>query len=81
MERDEDFVVRLRAREAEVWLDILAAEPPGRPVGRRPRAPEKEAPLLEIDRERVAKSALLASTRRVPVEPLPDEDRPSDDPR
>lgn len=68
MERYEHFVARLRARKAEVWADILANEPPGRPVGRRPRDPQKEALLLELDRYRVERSELLARARRVPVD-------------
>jgi len=64
----DEFRAEVRRLEAERWADILAAEPPGRPAGRRPRDPEKEALLAELDRLRMERSALLASARRVPVQ-------------
>jgi hypothetical protein len=70
----EEFRAEVRERKARLWADILAAEPPGRPVGRRPRDPEKEALLAELDRLRLARSALLRGARRVPV--TPEEESP-----
>ena len=67
--RWEEFRERLRLRKATRWAEILASEPPGRPAGRRPRDPEQEALLTELDRQRIARSTLLATARRVPVEP------------
>ncbi len=64
-----EFRESVRRRKAERWAAILASEPPGRAPGRRPRDPEQEALLLELDRRRVAASELLAKARRVPVRP------------
>lgn len=63
----DDFRAEVRRLKAERWADILAAEPPGRVAGRRPRDPEQEALLAELDRLRIARSELLASARRIPV--------------
>lgn len=65
----DEFRERLRRRKVERWADILASEPPGRVPGRRPRDPEQEALLTELDRQRIAKSELLSTARRVPVRP------------
>ena len=62
----EEFRERVRRLKAERWADILASEPSGRTPGRRPRDPEQEALLTELDRERIARSELLARSRRVP---------------
>jgi hypothetical protein len=64
-----EFRARLKRRKAERWADILAAEPPGRAPGRRPRDPEQEALLTELDRRRIERSELLRGARRVPVRP------------
>lgn len=64
----EEFRRSVRALKAERWLRILNAEPPGRVPGRRPRDPEQERILTELDRRRIERSARLASARRVPVE-------------
>jgi len=69
----DDFREEVRRRKRRLWADILNAEPPGRPAGRRPRDPEQEALLLEADRARVAKSELLATRKRVPLD-VPAED-------
>lgn len=63
-----DFRERVRRRKRERWADILAAEPPGRVPGRRPRDPEQEELLTELDRARVARSPWLANARREAVE-------------
>ena len=63
----DEFQRRVRQRKQERWADILASEP-GRAAGRRPRDPEQEALLAELDRLRIARSELLATARRVPVE-------------
>jgi len=65
----DEFRERVRCLKAERWADVLASEPPGRPAGRRPRDPEQEALLTELDRARVARSELLRNAKRVPVEP------------
>jgi hypothetical protein len=65
----EEFRERLRRLKAERWADILASEPPGRAPGRRPRDPEQEALLTELDRERIARSEILSRARRRPVRP------------
>lgn len=62
----EEFRKRVRRLKAERWADILAREPAGRVPGRRPRDPEQEALLTELDRERIARSDLLSRARRVP---------------
>lgn len=64
-----EFREGVRRRKAERWADILASEPPGRAPGRRPRDPEQEALLAELDRLRIARSELLATARRVPARP------------
>lgn len=65
----EQFRERVRRLKTERWADILAAEPPGRVAGRRPRDPEQEALLTELDRRHIEASDLLARARRVSVEP------------
>lgn len=64
-----EFRARVRRLKAERWADILASEPPGRVPGRRPRDPEQERLLTELDRSRIAQSELLGQARRVPVVP------------
>jgi hypothetical protein len=64
----EEFRERVRKRKAERWVDTLLSEPPGRVAGRRPRDAEQEALLGELDRLRLAKSALHRSARRLPVD-------------
>jgi len=59
-----EFREEVRRRKRERWARILDAESPRRAVGRRPRDPEKEALLLELDRRRVERSARLAARRR-----------------
>lgn len=51
----EDFLADVRRRKEERWARILDAEPPGRAPGRRPRDPEKEKLLAELDRARLAR--------------------------
>jgi hypothetical protein len=70
----EDFRRRVRALKDERWMRILNAEPPGRVPGRRPRDPEQERILTELDRRRVERSARLRDARRVPVERPRNED-------
>ena len=64
-----EFRARVRRRKQERWADILASEPPGRAPGRRPRDPEQEALLAELDRLRIARNEFLTKARRVPVRP------------
>ena len=49
----EEFQAEVRRRKRERWAKILAAEPPGRPPGRRPRDPAKERLLAKLDRARI----------------------------
>jgi len=65
----EEFRERVRRRKAKRWVEILLAESPGRAVGRRPRDPEQEALLTELDRRRLEESELHRSARRLPVPP------------
>ena len=49
----EDFQAEVRQRKRERWAKVLASEPPGRPVGKRPRDPDKERLLARLDRARL----------------------------
>lgn len=49
----DEFQAEVRRLERERWAKILAAEPPGRVPGRRPRDPEQERLLLRMDRARL----------------------------
>ena len=49
----DDFQRDLQRRKRERWAKILAAEPPGRTPGRRPRDPEQERILLRLDQLRL----------------------------
>ena len=49
----DEFQRDVRRRKRERWAKILAAEPPGRAPGRRPREPEQERMLLRLDRARL----------------------------
>jgi len=53
----EAFREEVRRRKRERWAKLLAAEPPGRAPGRRPRDPQKERLLLRLDRARLAERA------------------------
>lgn len=75
----EDFIAEVRRRKAAIWAELLASEPTGPVAGRRPRDPEQEALLIELDRLRVARSELLRSARRIPPRPAGGE-RLSDGP-
>ncbi|MBI1382008.1 MAG: hypothetical protein GC161_13085 [Planctomycetaceae bacterium] len=82
MQRLDDFLAWVKQRKAEVWAEMLSAEPPRRSgafVGRRPRDPEKEALLLEIDRYRVERSELLSAARKVPAQTAAEADERTDD--
>jgi hypothetical protein len=70
----EDFRRRVRALKDERWMRILNSEPPGRVPGRRPRDPEQERILTELDRRRIERSARLRDARRIPVERPAHED-------
>ena len=62
----DEFQTEVRRRKRERWARILAAEPPGRAAGRRPRDPEQERMLLRMDRarlEREGRFAMKASGR------------------
>ena len=51
----DDFQRDLLQRKRERWAKILASEPPGRVAGRRPRDPDKERSLLQLDRARLVR--------------------------
>jgi hypothetical protein len=61
----QEILERRRRR----WARILASEPPGRPPGRRPRDPEQERLLLELDRARLQRrerEGFVRASRRRP---------------
>lgn len=64
----DEFRARVLRLRRERWAGILAGEPPGRPAGRRPRDPEQEAILLELDRARLARRRARGEA------PVPPED-------
>lgn len=70
----DEFRRRVRHLKGERWMRILNAEPPGRVPGRRPRDPEQERLLTELDRRRLERSARLRDARRIPVERPAHED-------
>ena len=49
----DEFQRDVQRRKRERWAQILASEPPGRTIGRRPRDPEQERMLLRLDRLRL----------------------------
>lgn len=49
----DDFQRDGQRRKQDRWAKILAAKPPGRAPGRRPRDPEQERMLLQLDRLRL----------------------------
>ena len=49
----DEFQAEVQRLKRERWARILAAEPPGRVPGRRPRDPEQERMLLRMDRARM----------------------------
>jgi hypothetical protein len=57
----DDFVATVRERKRQRWASILAAEPPGRAPGRRPRDPEQERLLLQLDKARLERLAAEGS--------------------
>ena len=66
----DDFQRDLLQRKRERWAKILASEPPCRLPGRRPRDPEKERLLLQLDRARLAREN-RASQERAAKPPSP----------
>ena len=56
----DEFQAEVRRRKRERWVRILAAEPPGRVAGRRPRDPEQERMLLRMDRARLEREGRIA---------------------
>lgn len=63
MKTYEQWMQEIRELKRERWARILASEPPGRPAGRRPRDPEQERLLLELDRARLARREQDGSIR------------------
>ncbi len=53
----DEFQAEVRRLKRERWAKILAAEPAGRPAGRRPRDPEQERMLLRMDRARLERES------------------------
>ena len=62
----DEFQAEVRRLKRERWAKILAAEPPGRASGRRPRDPEQERLLVEMDGARLQRErpSLLAQRPR-----------------
>ena len=60
----DEFQTEVRRLKRERWTRILAAEPPGRPAGRRPRDPEQERMLLRLDRARLEREHPVLLRRR-----------------
>ena len=56
----DEFQAEVQRRKRERWVRILAAEPPGRVAGRRPRDPEQERMLLRMDRTRLERECRIA---------------------
>lgn len=52
------FQAEVRRLRRERWAKMLAAEPPGRAAGRRPRDPEQERLLARMDRVRLRREQL-----------------------
>lgn len=55
MKSYDTAMAEIKRLKADRWARIIAAEPPGRVPGRRPRDPEKERLLARLDRIRLAK--------------------------
>ena len=55
----DEFQAHIARLKRERWAGILAGETPGRVPGRRPRDPEKERILAEMDRARLAREGML----------------------
>ena len=71
----DEFQRDVERRKRERWAKILASEPPGPAVRRRPRDPEKERILLKMALARRARERKLSEGDPV-VETEPKE-RPS----
>ena len=67
MKTYDEFQEEVRRRKRERWGKLLASEPPGRPVGRRPRDPEQERLLTRLDRARLQRRAAENEVRVVRV--------------
>jgi hypothetical protein len=63
MKTYEEMKQEIDQRRRKRWARILASEPPGRPPGRRPRDPEQERLLHELDRARLARRAAEGAIR------------------
>ena len=70
----EAFQEEVRRRKRAMRVKILASEPRGRPIGRRPRDPEQERLLLRLDSARLARREADASFRVVTRRQDPDVD-------
>ncbi len=64
----DEFQAEVRRLKRERWARMLAAEPPGRVPGRRPRDPEQERLLLRMDRARLQRE----QPSLLPRKPRPD---------
>jgi len=63
----DEFCAEVQRRRRERWAAILAAEPTGRPPGRRPRDEEQERLLLARDRARLAGTVARAAGGEDPL--------------
>ena len=59
----EEFREYVQRLKAERWAAILASEPPGPALRRRPRDPELEAIIAEEERRRAAERESLSKPR------------------
>lgn len=63
------FQAEVRRRKRARWAWILASEPEGRPVGRRPRDLEQERLLLRLDAARLARRIAEGEVRLRRLDP------------
>lgn|GEM_PF-5270970 len=63
MKTYEQMAAEIRRRKRERWARILAGEPAGRAVGRRPRDPKQEELLLRLDRARLVRREAASDIR------------------
>jgi hypothetical protein len=69
MKTYDQVMQEIRQRRRARWARILASEPPGRPPGRRPRDPEQERILLQLDRARLERREREGAVRVRTPEP------------
>ena len=73
----DEWQAEVRERKRRLWAKILASEPPGRAIGKRPRDPEKERILARMDAERLRRRELEVEKVTVAPKPPTDNNDPS----